>query len=50
MWTSLKKVKELVKEHICVTHGHWTMVWGLTVGVGGGLRDRGAKGKKLGQL
>ena len=28
----------------------WTMVWGLTVGVGNGVGYRRAKGEKLGQL
>lgn len=43
--TGCKKVEGLVKEHICCEPWTWTIVQGLTVGVGGGLGRRGQRGK-----
>ena len=39
-----KKGEGLFKEHVWMTHGHG-QVWGLTVGVEGGLDGGGQRGK-----
>ena len=47
------KVNRLVKEHICMTHDPWpwTMMWGLTTGVGGwGGLGRGGQREKIGTI
>ena len=49
--TGWKKVKELAKEHICITHEHgqwWGDWWGDCVWEGRGDRCKWAKGEKVG--